>query len=110
VLTIPIFSTSTRPCRPPRAGLDRSFSSCSARIPGNVTIPLPDWLLEANRAGPADLTFVSLGGYGPHSYLLFPVIPPPWSTLARRDGSPALSPTTSISASSLDWWAHEDSP
>jgi hypothetical protein len=30
-----------------------------------LTIPLPDWLLEANRAGPADLTFVSLGGYGP---------------------------------------------
>jgi len=67
-------------------------------------LPLPDWLLEANRAGPADLTFVSLVGYGPHSYLLFPVIPPPWSTPARRDGSPALSPATGISAGSLDWW------
>jgi hypothetical protein len=75
-----------------------------------VTIPLPDWLLEANRAGPTDLTFVSLDGYGPHSYLLFPVIPPPWSTPARRDGSPALSPATGISAGSLDWWAHAGSP
>ncbi len=71
-----------------------------------VTIALPDWLLEANRAGPTELTIITLGGYGPHSYLLFPVIPPPWSTPARRDGSPALSPTTGISVGSLDWWAH----
>jgi hypothetical protein len=42
-----------------------------------VRIPLPDRLLEANRAAPVEFSFVSQGGYGPHSYLLFPVIPPP---------------------------------
>jgi hypothetical protein len=107
------------PLRPPAAhfeilgpGSRRIYSSLedSSRQRPYVTIPLPDWLLEANRAGPADLTFVSLDGYGPDSYLLFPVIPPPRSTPARREGSPALSPTTGISAGSLDWWAHEGSP
>jgi len=90
-------------------GSRRLYSSLEdpARQRPYVTIPLPDWLLESNRAGPADLSFVSLGGYGPHSYLLFPVIPPPWSTPARREGSPALSPATGISAGSLDWWAHQ---
>jgi hypothetical protein len=93
-------------------GSRRLYSSAEdpARQRPYVTISLPDWLLEANRAGSTELTFVSLGGYGPNSYLLFPVIPPPWSTSARRAGSAALSPTTGISGGSLDWWAHEGSP
>jgi hypothetical protein len=107
------------PLMPPSAhfeilgpGSRRLYTSLedSARQRPYVTIPLPDWLLEANRSEPVELSFVSQDGYGPHSYLLFPVIPPPWSTPARREGSPALSPSTGISAGSLDWWAHEDSP
>ena len=107
------------PLMPPAAhfeilgpGSRRLYSSVEdpARQRPYVTIPLPDWLLEANRAGSTELTFVSLGGYGPHSYLLFPVIPPPWRTPARRQGSAALSPTTGISTGSLDWWAHAGSP
>lgn len=103
------------PLMPPAANFEilgpgsrRLYSSLddTSRHRPSVTISLPDWLLEANRAGPTDLTLVSLGGYGLHSYLLFPVIPPPWGTPARRDGSPGLSPTTGISAGSLDWWAH----
>jgi hypothetical protein len=74
-----------------------------------VTIPLPDWLLEANRRGPVELSLLSSGGYDPTSYLLFPVIPPPWAQTARRDGSPALSPVTGIRSGSLDWWAHPGS-
>jgi len=93
-------------------GSRRIYSSLEdpARQRPYITIPLPDWLLEANRAGPAELTFVSLEGYGPSSYRLFPVIPPPWRTPARRLGSSALSPANGVSAGSLDWWAHEGSP
>lgn len=75
-----------------------------------VTLPLPDWLLEANRQGPVELTLVSTGDYGPNDYLLFPVIPPPWSKAARREGSAALSPATGIFAGALDWWAHAGAP
>jgi hypothetical protein len=107
------------PLMPPSAQLEifgpgsrRLYSSLEdpARQRPYVTIPLPDWLLEVNRAAPVELSFVSQGGYGPHSYLLFPVIPPPWSTPARRDGSRELSPASGVSAGSLDWWAHEGGP
>lgn len=107
------------PLMPPAAhfeilgpGSRRIYSSLEdpARQRPYVTISLPEWLLEANRAGSTDLTLVSLAGYGPNSYLLFPVIPPPWRIPARRDGSPALSPATGLFAGSLDWWAHESAP
>jgi len=71
-----------------------------------ITFALPGWLLEANRAGPVELGFVSRGAYSPIHYLLFPLVPPPWGTPARRDGSDHLSPATGIRAGSLDWWAH----
>jgi hypothetical protein len=75
-----------------------------------VTVPLPDWLLEANRRGPVELALVSIGDYGGNDYLLFPVIPPPWGERARREGSAALSPATGIFAGALDWWAHAGEP
>jgi hypothetical protein len=75
-----------------------------------VTVPLPDWLLEANRRGPVELALVSTGDYGRNDYLLFPVIPPPWGMGARREGSAALSPATGIFAGTLDWWAHAGAP
>ncbi len=75
-----------------------------------LTIPLPAWLLEANRKGPVELSLRSQGGFGPTSYLLFPVIPPPWGAPARREGSEALSPETGVLAGSLDWWAHAGVP
>ena len=75
-----------------------------------VTVPLPDWLLEANRQAPIELTLVSTGGYGPTDYLLFPVIPPPWGKGARREGSAALSPATGIFTGALDWWSHQGTP
>jgi hypothetical protein len=71
-----------------------------------VTIPLPAWLLQANRKGRVELTLRSRGGYGATSYLLFPVIPPPFGSTARREGSRDLSPSTGIASGSLDWWAH----
>jgi hypothetical protein len=104
---------------PSAAGLDISgagnrllYSSDNdpARQRAYLTVPLPDWLLETNRAAPVELSFVSRGSYGAESFLLFPVIPPPWSTEARREGSDALSPSTGIVRGSLDWWAHAGSP
>jgi hypothetical protein len=82
----------------------------TARERPYVTIPLPDWLLESNRAGPVEISLLSGEGYGVHSYLLFPVIPPPWSEPARREGSSALSPATGIVSGALDWWAHPGAP
>jgi hypothetical protein len=71
-----------------------------------LTFPLPAWLLEANREGAVDLVLRSSGSYGETSYLLFPVIPPPWSRLAYRERSDDLSPSTGVRRGSLDWWAH----
>jgi hypothetical protein len=75
-----------------------------------LTIPLPEWLLEANRAAPVELVLMSRGSFSAESFLLFPVIPPPWSASARREGSEALSPSTGIVLGSLDWWAHAGTP
>jgi hypothetical protein len=75
-----------------------------------VAVALPDWLLAENREAPIDLSFVSNGTFGPNDYLLFPVIPPPWSAAATRRGSSALSPATGIAAGALDWWAHSGGP
>lgn len=71
-----------------------------------ITIPVPAWLLQVNQEGSVELSLVSRGGYGSTSYLLFPVVPPPWARAARRENSPELSPATRIRSGSLDWWAH----
>ncbi len=72
-----------------------------------LTADLPAWLLEANQRGPIDLVLTSAGDYGEFSYLLFPVIPPPWGRAAHRDGGVGvLSPATGVRSGALDWWAH----
>ena len=71
-----------------------------------ISIPLPQDLLDENRRAPIRLRLAATGQYGPTQYLLFPVIPRPWSAPARRVGAPALSPATGIVSGSLDWWAH----
>ena len=75
-----------------------------------VTVALPEWLLEENRRGAVELELSSEGGYGKYSFLLFPVIPPPWSKPARREGSRELSPATGVTSGALDWWAHPGPP
>ena len=72
-----------------------------------ITFTLPQAVLDANRSAAIELRFVSRGGYGPTDGLLFPVIPPPWRTGTRREGSDSLSPATGVESGSLDWWAHE---
>ncbi len=94
----------------PGARLLYSSREDPARERPFVTVPLPDWLLEANRRESVELAFVSTGDYGPNDYLLFPVIPPPWGKGARREGSAALSPATGIVTGALDWWAHTGTP
>jgi hypothetical protein len=75
-----------------------------------ITIPLPDAVLEANRRGPIAIDLVSTGRYDPVHFLVFPVIPRPWASPARRADSSELSPGTGISSGSLDWWAHAGTP
>src|SRR5262249_21775927 len=87
-----------------------SSDSDSDRRRPAVAVAIPQWLLDENVASPIDLEIASTGNYGYYSYLLFPLIPPPWSRPARRDGSAFLSPATGIRAGSLDWWAHAGSP
>ena len=83
---------------------DRS-SSDPARP--DITVSLPEAILEANRRGPVILTLESRGSYDPTHFLLFPVVPPPWEPSARREGSAELSPDSGVSRGGLDWWAHE---
>lgn len=71
-----------------------------------ITAPLPQEVLDANRAGAVEIDVVTLGSFGEFDYLLFPVIPPPWRARAVREGTDALSPTTGIGSGALDWWAH----
>ena len=71
-----------------------------------ISVALPEALLGANRTEATRLTLVSRGAYDPTHYLLFPVIPAPWSRPAAREGSGALSPQSGVSAGALDWWAH----
>jgi hypothetical protein len=75
-----------------------------------VSIPVPDWLARQNAAAGSEITLESAGGYGPDSYLLFPVIPRPWMARAMREESAFLSPTTGIRSGSLDMWVHRGSP
>jgi hypothetical protein len=75
-----------------------------------IAVPLPSWLLEENGRTRVEFEVTSLGNYGPYSFLLFPVIPPPWGRAAHRQGSDLLSPTTGVRSGSLDWWAHSGWP
>jgi len=75
-----------------------------------LTIPLPQELLDENRHTATTLHLRSTGRYDALSYLLFPVIPAPWGTPALRQDSRELSPGTGVSRGSLDWWAHPGAP
>jgi hypothetical protein len=52
-----------------------------------ITVPLPQSVLDASRSGPISLEFVSVGSYGESSYLLIPVLPRPWRAAATRGRS-----------------------
>jgi hypothetical protein len=73
----------------------------------DISVPLPESILDANRRGPVILTLESRGSYDPTHFLLFPVVPPPWEPSALREGSTELSPDSGVSRGGLDWWAHE---
>lgn len=75
-----------------------------------ITAALPLWLLEENARRPIELELRSTGNYGASSFLLFPIVPPPWGRAAHRQGAGMLSPTTGVHSGSLDWWAHPGSP
>jgi len=77
-----------------------------SRHSADISVPLPGWLLEQNAREAVTLELVSSGDYGAFQYLLFPIIPPPWGSPAKRKGSPLLSPSTGYASGSLDWWAH----
>jgi len=72
----------------------------------DIAVSLPETILAANRTGPVVLTLESRGSYDRTHFLLFPVVPPPWETSARREGSAELSPDSGVSRGGLDWWAH----
>jgi hypothetical protein len=90
------------------SGGESLFSSRAQTDRGRpyLSIPLPRELLEHNAREPVELTLTSAGAYGEESYLLFPVIPPPWERPALREGG-GLSPSTGIAVGALDWWAHQ---
>lgn len=71
-----------------------------------LSVSLPESLLRSNRTSDVTLTLVSVGDYDSVHFLVFPVVPRPWSAEASREGSPELSPGTGIARGSLDWWAH----
>jgi hypothetical protein len=75
-----------------------------------LSVLLPESILGANRQRDVTLTLVSIGAYDAAHFLLFPVIPPPWSAESARDGSAWLSPATGIARGALDWWAHPGLP
>ena len=78
----------------------------SSRRRPEISISLPQALLDENRRGKVRLRFVSVGQYEAVQYLLFPIIPRPWAAPAQRSGGSGLSPATGIRSGSLDWWAH----
>jgi len=71
-----------------------------------IAVELPSWALEESHRGALEMVLRSTGSYDDTSYILFPVIPPPWSREARRDGSEDLSPATDVQRGALDWWVH----
>jgi hypothetical protein len=78
----------------------------SSRRRPEISIALPQDLLDENRREKVHVRLVSTGQFGPVQYLLFPVIPRPWAAPAQRPGASGLSPATGIVSGSLDWWAH----
>ena len=72
----------------------------------DIHFAIPQWLLDANAQRSVELRIVSAGSYDRFHFLRFPVVPPPWGSAARRDGSSELSPSTGIRSGSLDWWTH----
>lgn len=75
-----------------------------------LSVLLPEAILGANRQRDVTLTLVAVGTYDATHFLLFPVIPPPWSAESTRVGSASLSPETGIDRGALDWWAHPGLP
>ncbi len=71
-----------------------------------ITAVLPAELLRRNAVSPITLRVRSFGSYGPDSFLLFAIRPPPWGTGAQRAVKDALSPGSDVHAGGLDWWAH----
>jgi hypothetical protein len=69
-----------------------------------IVVPIPPDLRARNRKEPIELRFVAGSGFTDVDFYIFPVIPPPWGTPARREGSDELSPATGIARGSLDWW------
>ncbi len=69
-----------------------------------IVIPLPLDLRERNARQPIELRFVTRGTYDATNFYVFPVVPPPWSPAAIREGSALLSPGTGIARGGLDWW------
>lgn len=94
---------------PDGATLYETLPGSERRRP-DITVSLPSSLLERDRREPIVLRFEAVGFYDPTHYLLFPVVPPPWGSPARRDGSAELSPASGIAWGGLDWWAHEGEP
>jgi hypothetical protein len=92
------------------AGRTILFSSPGGSRQPEISFALPPQIVDENRRGPVELAVTSSGSFGEESYILFPVIPPPWVASARRDGSGELSPSTGIRSGALDWWAHAGTP
>ena len=77
-----------------------------------ATVAVPAWLAAANASGDVEIRIVAAGELGPGSFLLFPVVPPPWCLpgATRREGGGDLSPATGIRSGGLDWWVHAGEP
>ncbi|HEY7862867.1 MAG TPA: hypothetical protein VIE39_04370 [Thermoanaerobaculia bacterium] len=78
----------------------------SRRDRPSISLALPQELLDQNAREATVLSLRAAGTYGPHQYLLFPVVPRPWGAPAVREGSAWLSPSTGVRSGALDWWAH----
>ena len=89
-------------------GEDGRVLASSRRTEGSqvLAVSLPQSLLAENASRPVEVSVRSRGNYDPYHFMLFPVVPPPWSTPARRDGSREISPSTGVTTGSFDWWAH----
>ena len=107
------------PLLPTRAGLEvrdlrgrllYSSERDATRQRPEITIPLPQEVLDENWHDGTTLHLRSTGRYDELHYLLFPVIPYPWAAPALRQDSRELSPATGARRGSLDWWAHAGAP
>ncbi len=75
-----------------------------------LSVAIPESILGANRQRDVTLTLSAVGAYDAAHFLLFPIIPPPWSAESTRVGGASLSPETGIDRGTLDWWAHPGLP